>query len=172
MRSPFIIATAAFLVSIAGGAAYWYANYGSPEAKFISACEDVLLGRLKSPSTYKRISVTELHTQEATLDEFLGIYSEEQRLDYSRRNAGDPKLAELARWRSESFRNGEFEIASIILDYDAANGFGTPIRGSSWCSVVVRKGADLDSAFGGPAIDGYTALDWSLKVLRDLRVNG
>jgi len=95
----------------------------------IAACEDFTLAKLKAPTTYKRIKASTideqipLETWEAFEAERLGKMAVEFR-DLTKKNqaAGG--------------------VRSILLEYDAENSFGTPLRGIEICKFMMASFVD------------------------------
>lgn len=91
----------------------------------IAACEDFLKEGLKSSSTYRRGNVT-------TRDEAV-------------------TAARIAELTGRQPRGSEaLGLRTVVIEYDAGNAFGTPIRGASRCAPPSRRGgcrsATTDSA--------------------------
>ncbi len=133
----------------------------------LAKCEEVFLQRLKSPSSYKRIEVTELRTRPATLDEHLGIFDPAQKAEYDRR-LKDPRMGARFRELDEAdrarFAAVPHDFLTFLVSYDADNAFGTALRGAFECSTVAESGQPL-SEFFTAYVDGHTALSWAMQGL-------
>lgn len=158
----------AVCAACAGGAyAVAYPRFYSPEARFLAACDEAITGRLKSPSSYKRIKASELDRRPASLHEFMGTPTPDQ-VERSRQLAADDAdYAALRDSMSKSFRMGEHDHVSAMIEYDADNSFGVALRGLSECASVVQAGEDPSDVASWVTIDGYTPLAWSVKQLID-----
>lgn len=153
------------VIAVAGAMAFHF--FPSEQSAFVSDCEAVLKERLRSPSTYKRITVSKLVRDEGSDDDYLDIHSAADRLEKNESYRRTPQMKEFDDAMIRMRRAGKLERLSIWLEYDAANGFGTPIRGHSECSYYIDKGTSYlkSRRFSNPRIDGKTALEWSLDGL-------
>lgn len=160
-----------FLVVLAAaGAASWYGGaFTSEREEFVQRCEAELANRLRAPATYRRVSAGEVRRSTASLEECMGWPTAEDRAAdeaAARRNSTvrDIQADQLARCNASPG-----EHVSLVIEYDAANAYGTPVRGRTVCSSVSPPGAALSEVgrFGGLRIDGYTALSWSMRALRN-----
>ena len=128
----------------------------------IESCEETLVKRLKSPSSYKRINDPEvrLDTKAISDSEFEALMANE-----------DPFDAELYRGMRAA-RRGYVDVSRYVatIEYDAANSYGALIRDTASC----RSGM---SYFGAPdglslssntlvEVDGKTSHDWTLERVR------
>lgn len=167
MNKRDMIGLAAFVALLAaGGASVLLPKMFSAEAKFLTACDEVIQDRLKSPSSYKRISATEIRRQPASLHEYMGNPTPDQVEESRQSEARDKNIANTNDILRKAFRNGEHEKVSTLIEYDADNSYGTALRGVAECFVVVRKGESPARTKSFTYVDGYTPLGWSLKVLR------
>ena len=128
----------------------------------IESCEETLVKRLKSPSSYKRINDPEvrLDTKAISDSEFEALIANE-----------DPFDAELYRGMRAAGR-GYVDVSRYVatIEYDAANSYGALIRDTARC----KSGR---SYFGAPdglslssgalvEVDGRTSHDWTLERAR------
>lgn len=111
-------------------AALTLAGCGRPDVK---ACEIFIKDGLRSPSTYRLISMSE--------------QDEKVSKPPLPKEAGE--LERMA-WEQDKAQHG---IRSLILEYDAANAYGTPIRGHQVCTFATIDGDLQDNA----TIDANTA---------------
>lgn len=86
---------------------------GASAGAEIAACETFIQGALRSPSTYKRISLGQSDRAVAVVD-----YNAYKGLNAS---AGDNPA-----------------VRTVSISYDSANAFGTPIRGNQQCDFLLR----------------------------------
>jgi hypothetical protein len=80
--------------------AIFLSGCNTAEDSAVRACETFIKERLRSPSTYKKIS-----------DDGLG----------------------------PSFKSDGRDVKMVVIEYDAANAYGTPIRGTQQCLFEVDK---------------------------------
>lgn len=155
-KVPVIIASVglfAFLVAC---------DEGSKDKRtFIESCEETLVERLKSPSSYRRINDPEVRLDTRTISD-----SEFEALMANK----DPYDAGLFREMRADGR-GYVDVSRLVatIEYDAANSFGALIRVTARCESGV-------SYFGAPdgvslsrslvQVDGKTSGDWILDRTR------
>lgn len=132
----------------------------------LAACEKLIGERLKSPSSYKRISVT---TDEQP---YTATWQQAQKRavggpDFSN---GSPKeralAAELLAIYERMEKSNEYSIFSAVIEYDASNSYGVPLRTQSLCEAIIRttdKGYEISEAY----VDKMTSLDFALSRLRN-----
>lgn len=132
MKNQYFIGATALLVACNNPA-----SVTSVEERAGEICGIYVQQQLRSPSTFELIESTgysrELSREE--FDNYLAYTPEEYRLE-----------------EFDSFGN-EIEIYQTVLSYDAANAFGTPIRGQEVCTFLT---SDL-SVSGSPETDEGTA---------------
>lgn len=149
-----------------GTATVWLASGDTLEAKFIAACEDTIKDRLRSPSTYQRVSVSELRRSTATLDQYMGDTVPELR-DFARdMEQSDPNYAKARDQLRRIFEAVPHDFIAVSIGYDAQNGFGVPIRSVVECSDTIQAGSDGGPMMLEPAIDGYTTMAWLAAQIR------
>ncbi|MBB5754633.1 hypothetical protein [Prosthecomicrobium pneumaticum] len=128
------------------------------EPKMIGFCESVLKERLRSPSTYRRIAATK-RAEPLTTDEWL-----------ARRAKSNPKQRAtdeiVARVRQSA--GASPALIKVTLEYDAANAFGTPLRGFALCEYLSDDGKDPTGAWA-VTVDGETDTDFLIRQLREAR---
>ena len=127
----------------------------SDAGQFCNVCEETFLERLRSPSTYVR------HECSGPYDE---VSTRETYSAYDR----DLDWESLEDWRRQYLTERGRLITTVFLKYDAANGFGTPIRGAVSCQIDRNPEQSLIDAsrIFGPRVDGYNKLEWTLELLR------
>src|SRR5688500_18848846 len=84
---------------------------GRPE---FTVCEELIENGLRSPATY----------QLARLETFDEPITKQQLTSIGGRSYGDAALT----------------LRKVFIEYDAANAYGTPIRGAEMCAFVLREG--------------------------------
>ena len=124
------------------------------EAEYISICETELMDRLKSPSGYKRIKVTQ-HTSKMTSDEWLA----------HREARGYPAASSI---EMDGLKNGTIRPLKnqAFIEYDAPNSFGTLIRGTASCEYVSREGSSLSPSTLDVLINGETNHERIMKAVK------
>lgn len=133
---------------------------------FLASCEEVIMDRLKSPSSYRRINDPEVTLTQSVISDH---EFEELMTPFS------PEAQEGARARRMS-GTGWVEKSNFVttVEYDAANAFGTLIRRSSSCrSGTAYSGTPgrFDLSVTAVEVDGRTTADWFVEQSRKLRLN-
>lgn len=128
----------------------------------MAACEKMVKERLRAPSTYKRIAATPITRGTAILEEFLRIDTPEKAAWRADRNARNSALDDWFKADKEAFLAGDIEQALVVIDYDAANGFGTPLRQKAYCKVYPKKGEKIDMRplWLDMRADGFNSYEW------------
>jgi hypothetical protein len=135
---------------------------------FLAACEDAMKDRLRSPSTYNRLSVSDMRRRPATLLEYMEVESPAALAAKAQMLASDEFLLGIFQRKQQDFEKAGMDILSIEVEHEAANGFGTPIRGWFVCSVFRNPGEPLgDTAAPLVMINGQTNLGWSIDRLNE-----
>lgn len=136
----------------------------SNEERFQEACEVVLLDRLKSPSSYRFVSLTEVRVKPATKAEFYGWQTTQEEFEYFAKVRRDTRLAKMHKWQEELFALKP-NIVLAYLEYDAANSYGTLIRGVVECSMITRNDAYEPSPRDEKImrVDGKSQFSWALS---------
>jgi len=125
------------------------------ESKFNSACEDGIKKRLLAPSGYKRIAL-QRRDEVLTRDEFVAHMAA----------TNTPEGA--MKSDLESFDKGRLPVTKFtaVIEYDAPNAYGTPIRFTSICEYVSETGKDdqeRDFYALFLTIDGETDNQWLIR---------
>lgn len=155
-------ATAIVALVVAGGAAVWYLN-PTGERAFALTCEEAIKSRLKAPSTYDRIRASSIVRTQATLSEYMGEETEEKRQWRQEDQPTDQYFKDMRTGMSAKFKAGDYDLVRMDIEYDAANGFGAPIRSRARCEVIVPAGGPAAiPPFETPRIDGFDQLDWTM----------
>lgn len=123
------------------------------EAKIISVCEEVLKERLRSPSGYKRIRISQTETP-LTGGEYLALQS-------------SPPGPNLTRLILEQYEAGQVKPTrlTLLIEYDAPNAFNAPIRGFAKCEHVSIDNGRSASTFD-TQVDGKTKWQWLTESIR------
>jgi hypothetical protein len=158
---PLLIALACVA---AGGAGYAiYLKNLPAEAAMTAACEKELKVRLKAPATYKRVE-TLLLIEPATAAEALGEIS-----DSASKNAELVQSREMLRKLYEQrppYRH------QLLITYDSANSYGTPIRGAARCETFNLSSEPLTTEdlriASSLRINGKTNGKWLIEQLNDV----
>lgn len=128
----------------------------------VAACEVFLKGGLRSPSTYHRVSVN-------SYDGPLGEPALTQmREEDAERDRGNPEWAKIKRGleaQTPAAQRSQDTLREVFIEYDAANAYGTPIRGAQQCGFVLRNG-ELPSA---DSLRAKVSKAESARALRQLR---
>ncbi len=148
------IGGAAVLAVIGGGA--WYTTQVAKPDAFAEACDNEIKEDLRSPSTYRVTQVREL-SQKASdeeIEKFCGIY------------AKDPDIFEWCMTTTK--RDGAWSHMRLV-NYEAANAYGTPVAGMSSCRLVSRLvRADLNEESGiglSMTLDGKTSHERDMALI-------
>lgn len=117
------------------------------DSKLVSGCEAQIKERLRSPSTYNRISVRE-YSEPVPADVYI---QEREKLD-------TPRVVEYERGR---LADGSIKPTNhiAIIEYDAANVYGTPIRSFSKCEYRTSQPRLDDVMAPLIKVDGATNLE-------------
>jgi len=138
------------------------------ESRLVSACEEVLMERLRAPSTYKRIRVEEYETA-LTQGDYITL------LDTEIRRASSAELKEVLRadrdGRLAHMVRGDTKPTSYAaeIEYDAANGFGVPIRGLAKCTFTSDVGDKSKANKFFVRVDGKTQTEWLIERVESVR---
>lgn len=124
-------------------------------SKLTAACEEVLKARLRSPSGYDRIKVSE-YSREVPIDEYRAIMISEKR------SAAE---IELTIRGFEAGRELPVEFTQYI-EYDAPNAYGTLIRGLAECKYVSRSGRESGASEFTVRVDGRTKTEYLLEQIK------
>ncbi len=153
-------AFATLALAASPAAAFW--PFTSEADALVEACEEVLMGRLKAPSTYEQVKVSPVYREPGTEDEFLGYTMPGDKEEDLAEQASDPKVKEMRDRQKELFALVP-EKVYLFLTYEAANSFGAPLRGVAECSAYTAKGEDFrDLRFPDVRVNGQTHMGWLL----------
>ena len=150
----------------AAGAVGYLSLKPTEEDKLLAACEEILLDRLKAPSTYTRTSSTPVISAAATLEQFMGWDAPGARQRADERILQDLTLLEAEDLQKELFLARPWTRYSTWIEYDAANDYGTPVRGAAECVLIQQADRPMElSKWPTVRVDGFSALDWSVHQL-------
>ncbi|RWB68368.1 MAG: hypothetical protein EOQ49_22690 [Mesorhizobium sp.] len=134
-------------------------------------CEKILIDRLRSPSTYKRIEIDH-YSDPVPLEEFRKIREDE-----------------IAKTSNAGYRDFERQMLKINTDliasgsrgapimfkkyirYDAANAYGTPIRALSECTLLSENGSESEASIFNVRVDGTTKSEYLIKLIKESNQN-
>ncbi len=119
------------------------------EAKIVTACENVIKKRLRSPSGYRRVDITRSEKALDRADYYNYLYA---------RESSSPLRDKL----NKQFERGEVKPVTytVHITYDAPNAFNAPIRGASVCEYTSEQGSDGGATDANVEVDGKTQLQW------------
>jgi hypothetical protein len=120
---------------------------GSEEVR---ACRVFTKDQLRSPATYREVRAN-------TLDSLIS------EADLRTRYLADPN-DEVDRMVMAMARGHQLQIRSVILEYDADNAYGTPIRGLGGCDFLLIDGR----IWGSGSLESQAATTASMVKLHDL----
>lgn len=125
------------------------------ESKFVAACETALKSRLRSPSGYKRVEVTE-YNNPISIDEYVAIRRAEK--------------SELLKFEIDYMKNSNKQPTRHIafISYDAPNAYGTLVRGTSQCEYVTSDGDASRASEILVKIDGKTNTDRLIDAVKSM----
>lgn len=153
-----------------GGVSAWFAHHNDEHSVMLDACEEVLLKRLRSPSTYQLVEASEIRRSIAEEDDFFYAGNLQEKLRQIRERNRDHAKRDLHEVRIKAFRDNEPDRLTMIIHYDASNGFGVPIRGTSECVAFHAPGEKLRRSTRIEArLDGLTAAGWAINALREVQ---
>lgn len=124
----------------------------SEEELFCQECEDILKKRLKSPSSYKRLSCKRPIQNTVSKDEYLTYFPEKT-------------WDELSLFKKKQLENSELQLTEFSIRYEAKNSYGASIAEYANCAVM----HEVDSSFmphipiTSIRVNGMTSVDWSLN---------
>ena len=127
--------------------------------KLVTVCEDLLKDRLNSPSSYKRIEVSDGSSKLLTRDE------------YAKQMASDGLSKTIAEFDLKAFDEGTNKptVFRYFISYDASNGFGVPLRRTAECEYFSRTGEEGDASKYSTKVNGKTGTDWLLDAVNGNR---
>ncbi|MGK2911099.1 MAG: hypothetical protein ACSLE1_15055 [Sphingobium sp.] len=98
---------------------------GACDKPMVKGCEDFIISRLKSPSTYKRISVDQL-TEKSSKEGIVRL--------------GGGATLEMMPELAGAFQS--FELRKVLITYEANNSFNAPLRSTFVCAFEGHDGEE------------------------------
>lgn len=147
-----IISTLILLVIGASGYGLFKYNkvFGLFDSPLVTACEELITNRLRSPSTYHRIEISEYEEPIPTAD--LGQYFDENQISRTGRSLVEDRV-----YTPTNFK--------VFVRYEAANAYGTPVANLSLCERATLSG-DLGRVYSSTVkIDGKTETEWLIEAV-------
>lgn len=151
-----------FAGAIATGVGIWM--FLAKPDQFITACKAEISRRLLSPSTYKQIKV-EAFDKEIGRDEYKAMRElEMQKMKTSAELESAKNMLNLDLF---SIDEGRYKpvIKTAVIEFDADNSFGTPIRQTALCTYETRVGKNEVSEFL-VEVDGQTRLEYLAEQIK------
>ncbi|TGT42615.1 hypothetical protein [Mesorhizobium sp. M8A.F.Ca.ET.165.01.1.1] len=141
--------------AVAAGATVFVlkSDFNPFESAMTKSCESVLKERLRSPSDYKRVEITESQ-QPLTLDEYLKdhrVKTEDERVLYTQI------------YNLDAAGKDPPTMFTLYIKYDAPNAYGTPIRGISECQYASSSSSKSHASDFSVVVDNFTRHQWLVK---------
>ncbi|WCA60301.1 hypothetical protein G6M16_007230 [Agrobacterium tumefaciens] len=127
--------------------------------KLVTVCEDVLKERLRSPSTYKRIEVTDAEDKILSRDEYL----------MRMRDDGVSSAEMQANLRSFDDGRDKPTIFRRFISYDASNAYGVPVRGTTECEYLSSRGDESSVSKFSVRVNGKTGTEWIIDSIKSAK---
>jgi hypothetical protein len=139
------------------------------EDKLVILCENELKNRLKSPSSYTRVSA-EFSQTSIPIPEWKDILITQASGKYG----GGRKLTLQSNLRyieehAEDIKSGKYPSPTrfnIHFQYDAQNGFGAMIRGGSLCEFVSSNDSNSEAAYYNVKVDGFDHSEYLIESIK------
>ncbi|AFL51372.1 hypothetical protein ABIE78_002802 [Sinorhizobium fredii] len=126
------------------------------DSELVTACEESLKKRLRSPSRYERIEIVR---SEAKMDPQA----------FAKRVAGRTDIpTSYFKSKMQEYDNGQVspKVFTVIISYDAPNAYGTPIRSVAHCEYISNYGDDSQASEVTVSIDGQTYMEWLIEGMK------
>ncbi|MEO5323077.1 hypothetical protein PV773_07120 [Mesorhizobium sp. CC13] len=129
------------------------------DSRMTRACEATLKKRLRSPSMYKRVEISD-SKEPMSLDTYLKMES-----------ASDQSAVNLytQMYKDAVARGDQPTVFTSFITYDAPNAYGTPVRGIVACAYSSSDGSKSSASEFNVQIDGLTHIRWLADQVRKLR---
>lgn len=127
------------------------------DSPMLKSCEEILKVRLRSPSTYQRIEVIS-HTK-------TGLTVEEWVAEHGTRKSQGVQQSDIDYGKIIAHLGESFTLNQLLISYDAANAFGTPVRTTALCTFPSVDGDDSGASTYNVQVDGLSASDWRMRGL-------
>ena len=133
---------------------------GMFDAKIVTACEDVIKERLRSPSNYQRVSINREEKVLTKTDYFNYLYA----------NVASSPIREA---KNQQFERGELKPVtySLTINYDAPNAYNAPIRSRSTCEYTNEQGTDAGASEVTVIVDGKDQITYLTDSLKAIKTN-
>ena len=129
------------------------------DSPFVKACQAELKSRLRSPSGFTRISLSE-HKEDISAKDFIeNVLKHHQNLDSWVKND------------LESNQRKPVKFTAFI-EYDAPNAYGTLVRGTTMCEFYSDNGKFNDYEDFLVIVDGKDHFEHMLEIIKQLKQNG
>ncbi len=147
------------IIALLGGGIYYAMAY-TMESRFISACDESMQNRLKSPSSYKRLDVT-FNDEKMELTDYIAVKTRKidatGKFALSERRLRATYQAQIAEAQSGIIHPVKIEAR---ISYDASNAYGVPLRNSFHC-LTISDSPDPKKFYPNELeIDGVTFADF------------
>lgn len=157
-----ILGVVGLAVVLGGGLTSYAWLQPSADDLFIQECETLLSDRLKAPATYARVNASEQSRSRTSFEEFLDIDHPDKMRMVMMGQAASAESREAFEALKKVYADGSYETVKVLLTYDAANAYGTPVRGTSICSQIVGMGEPVAvGVLSGTRIDGFDRVRWA-----------
>lgn len=153
-----------FALAALAGAGFYYFSNSTIEAQFLTACDGAMKDRLKSPSTYARVSANFRH-ETMQIGDYVDLKNKAiASLLPSQDTSG--RRAKLYADQIQLAKDGKTAPTqtSALISYDVENSFGANIRASFDCNYIDDDGKDMRFNSSWVMIDGETLLDWTVRL--------
>ncbi len=145
------IALVASGLLVVGGATAGAVGLGLFDPAMLKSCEGVLRQRLLAPSQYARVDYR-MSSTPISIDDYI------RRLAWVGAQPGDADRA-IAQY-------GEPTLFEVVIQFDAPNAFGTPIRQRALCDAVDTSSTFSSSSDTFLRVDEKTHIQWLVSQVR------
>ncbi|MGD9476105.1 hypothetical protein [Shinella sp. G-2] len=120
-------------------------------SQVLTACEDAIKQRLRSPTSYDRVSLRETEEQISRREDVVfkfrrqGYSAEETAVFMKEVDAAPEKVTLYAK----------------TIEYDAKNAFGAPLRNRTTCEYFTIDGKEDAALASNVTLDGKSLAEWS-----------
>lgn len=131
-------------------------NWRHPE---VASCDEYTRATLKTPATYQRVRAT-LSDSRLPLE----FWQQKSELVWRADQSNEMRTLASEFVKSDAATGG---VRSVIIEYDALNGFGVPTRGLSLCKFELKSTADERLARAPTANGAILTLAMASAGIRD-----
>jgi hypothetical protein len=137
--------------------------------KLVIACESELMDRLKSPSTYVRISA-EISKERLSISDWKDVLIARSKGKYPTESAVMLKLDlqdldDSAKEKKIGNQPSPTRF-SVFFNYDAQNGFGALVRGQSNCEYLSSKDDITNASKYNVTVDGFSRSQYLVESVK------